>query len=167
MESVMTELWKPVPQNREYEVSNLGKVRRGGREIKQRIDRKGYRSVTLWSHGRVSTRQVSRLVAEAFIGQRPEGHVVAHISGNNADNSASNLRYCTPTENERDKRGHGTAPIGERHGSAKLTAMQVEEVRRRFVRSDRKNGAAVISRDYGVTRQCVCAIVSNKTWRAQ
>lgn len=105
--------WKPIADFPGYEVSDDGRVRRGGLVKKPRVDRKGYLLVTLWRDHKPHTRQISRLVAQAFIGPRPDGQVVRHCNGDKADNAKGNLVYGTPTENEHDKRAHGTAPIGE------------------------------------------------------
>lgn len=42
---------------------------------------------------------VHKLVAEYFIGPRPEGYVIDHIDGNYLNNRVDNLRYCTPKDN--------------------------------------------------------------------
>lgn len=47
---------------------------------------------------RLST-YVHKLVAEYFIGLRPDGYVIDHIDGNYLNNRADNLRYVTRSEN--------------------------------------------------------------------
>ena len=47
------------------------------------------------------TRTVHSLVAETFLGERPEGYDIDHINGDKTDNKAENLRYVTHTENMR------------------------------------------------------------------
>lgn len=42
---------------------------------------------------------VHKLVAEYFIGPRPEGYVIDHIDGNYLNNRADNLRYVTQLQN--------------------------------------------------------------------
>lgn len=50
-------------------------------------------------NGKRLGRYVHDLVAEAFLGPRPEGLVVDHIDGNRLNNKPSNLRYCTMKQN--------------------------------------------------------------------
>ena len=42
---------------------------------------------------------IHTLVAETFIGVRPEGQVIDHIDGDKSNNNLSNLRYTTVAEN--------------------------------------------------------------------
>lgn len=104
-----------------YQVSDQGRVRsldrvngRGfnvfGVILKQNPDRKGYLGVSLYSGSKASRRRrpVHQLVAEEFIGPRPEGLDVCHNDGDKANNSASNLRYDTRRENILDAVKHGT-----------------------------------------------------------
>ena len=44
------------------------------------------------------------LVAEHFIGERPEGFDINHIDRNKLNNSVKNLEYCTHKENMRHAR---------------------------------------------------------------
>lgn len=46
---------------------------------------------------------VHGLVAEVFIGPRPEGLDVCHNDGDKSNNRASNLRYDTHSENQKDE----------------------------------------------------------------
>ena len=119
------ERWRPVVGwENFYEVSNNGIVRSCNRWIpgvnrdgtarisrfKSRVlkgtpDRNGYLKVNLRDGlGGVKTRLVHCLVAEAFLGSRPEGLVVCHFPDGSWNNRVSNLRYDTHSENERDKR---------------------------------------------------------------
>lgn len=158
------EEWRPIVAVAEYEVSNLGRVRRNGRIKKPREDRKGYQFVVLWSHRKSRKYAVHRLVAEAFIGPRPEGLIVRHRNGINDDNRDSNLRYGTYAENEADKIEHGTNLYGEKHQQAKLSEEQVLEIRRRYKRGDRQNGGSALGREFGVSNVLIGYIMSGKLW---
>ena len=48
---------------------------------------------------RVVCRYVHHLVAEAFIGARPQGFQLNHLDGVKANNAAKNLEYTTPMQN--------------------------------------------------------------------
>jgi hypothetical protein len=108
-----------------YEVSDLGRVRsvahvivraNGARQsIAARLlatrgvgSRRAYLGVHLSHMGVKSDRGVHTLVAEAFIGPRPDGREVRHINGDGRDNRAENLAWGTHSENELDKVRHGT-----------------------------------------------------------
>ena len=45
------------------------------------------------------TKYIHELVAEQFIGLRPEGYQVDHIDGNRSNNHCANLEYVTRSEN--------------------------------------------------------------------
>lgn len=107
---------------------------------------------------------VSGLVALTFHGPAPAGHVVRHRNGVNDDNRADNLRYGTRSENEHDKRAHGTALLGERHHQSKLTAAAVDQIRKRYQRGSREHGSNAIARDFGVTGSLVRYILRGEIW---
>ena len=107
------EVWKPISDFPRYEVSNMGRVRsnccKDGRKVryvfKAYLRSNGYLCVDLSISGRKSRKvmAVHRLVARAFIGERPEGYVIDHINGDRWDNRVQNLRYVTCSENLRSK----------------------------------------------------------------
>lgn len=118
-----TENWKPVATNTYYMVSDLGRVKSLARTImrsngvpqtfKARVLRlncgkNGYVLVNLHGKGNHKTHAVHRLVAEAFIGNCPEGQEVRHKDGVRANNNAFNLCYGTRSENLFDCREHGS-----------------------------------------------------------
>lgn len=95
----MIEIWANIPNNEDYQVSNLGKVcsyKNGKRKIlKGWIQNTGYLTVSL-NNKKVS---VHRLVAETFI-HKPRGkNIVNHIDGNKLNNNFCNLEWCTTQEN--------------------------------------------------------------------
>jgi len=126
----MKELWKPVVGYEDiYEVSNLGKVRSIDREITcvsrwgKEVTRKkrgrvlvgsthsfGYPSVSLWRDNRGHTKEVHRLVLEAFDGPCADGMECRHLDGDPTNNNVENLKWGTRSENFIDKSKHGNAP---------------------------------------------------------
>lgn len=105
----MTERWATIEQYPDYEVSDLGQVRRvtpgrktfPGKILKPLSMGQGYLSVALVAEGAVFRRYIHRLVAAAFIGPCPDRHEVNHLNGNKTDNRAGNLEYVTRSGNVR------------------------------------------------------------------
>lgn len=73
-------------------------------------------------------RFVHELVLKTFVGPRPENKFGLHGDGNRSNNKLENLRWGTHKENWEDKRKHGTAPVGEKHGAANLTKEQALDI---------------------------------------
>lgn len=95
--------WKPVPiayYGARYEVSNTGLVRnvRTGRLLKPSFTH-GYPYVLLSIDTYRKSVAVHIVVALAFIGPRPDGHVVNHKDSDRTNSQASNLEYVTPKRN--------------------------------------------------------------------
>lgn len=118
------EEWRDIPEYEGiYQVSNQGEVRSLDRIITYRDGRTrkkkgtalrqftwghGYRYVMLSKHNESEKKYVHHLVLEAFVGPRPSGLVCCHNDGNEANNTLLNLRWDTPSENNRDRVRHGT-----------------------------------------------------------
>ena len=115
----MTEIWKTVPYDSNYEVSDLGRVRSvdrvvprksssmrlNGRILKPWAGSSGYLQVYL-SNRRVM--MVHHLVLDTFVGDRPEGLEGRHKNGKMHDNRSSNLDWSTHSVNIRNREVHGT-----------------------------------------------------------
>lgn len=107
----MTETWRPVVGFEGlYEVSDSGSVaslRRRRMVRKLHVDTWGYLRISFKIDGRTVNRRVHTMVAESFIGPRPDGLVVRHLNGIYTDNRPVNLRYGTVAENAQDMLRHG------------------------------------------------------------
>jgi len=111
------EEWKPiVGYEGLYEVSNMGRVKSlnrtlpnktGGKRqwnetlLHQNIRPNGYAFVSLSANGETSYPSVHRLVAKAFLEAIEGKEYVDHINCVKSDNRVINLRYVTPSENNR------------------------------------------------------------------
>lgn len=64
---------------------------------------------------------IHRLMRQSFDWVNfPEKHV-AHVDGNPGNNVLSNLKWCTPWENNQDRYKHKTIGFGHKNGMAKIT----------------------------------------------
>lgn len=94
-----------------YEVSNTGDVRsrvRGGPKLlRPGINSQGYMTVVLCNNSQRQTVGVHHLVAEAFIGKRPDSYDTRHLNDVKTDNRVENLAYGTRGDNLRDRKRNG------------------------------------------------------------
>ncbi|MCB0448470.1 MAG: NUMOD4 motif-containing HNH endonuclease, partial [Gelidibacter sp.] len=122
------EIWKEVVgYEKEYEVSNLGNVRRKPKNLKQSISPHGYKTLTLSKNGKCSTKLVHRLVAESFIENPKVNEQVNHKDCNKINNTLSNLEWVTFKENiehavENNRQRNQT---GENNNMSKLLKEEV------------------------------------------
>jgi hypothetical protein len=101
--------------------------------------------------------QAAHRAAYKLFKGKPQG-LVLHRCGNRKCCNPDHLYDGTYTDNRRDSEAHGTAPIGSRHGQAKLTENQVLEIRRD--KRKRKEIAAA----YGISPTSVTYIKQGATW---
>ena len=82
---------------------------KGRRFMRQQSDgRAGYAKVAIaHSDGTIRSRYVHHLVAEAFLGPRPERCDIDHVNGDRTDNRVENLRYCSRRENQDNPANRG------------------------------------------------------------
>lgn len=122
----------------------------------------GYATVVLYKNGTKNTRKVASLVAEAFLGRRPEGMEVCHGANGQSDDSLSNISYGTRSKNRgEDRVRDGTSNRGERSGSAKLTEEQAMEI---FRQAHSGIPHKIIAGFFGITKGTVSDIKRRRSW---
>jgi hypothetical protein len=172
----MKEIFKQVKNYPAYRISNLGRLqsrwRRGSfyngfkcvdrwKDLNGKPDEKGYLQVILCNTSGRKTIRIHKIVAEAFLGLRPKDKpCVRHLDNNKLNNSVSNLTYGTYKENEDDKIRHGTWNL--RNGGAKLTPLQVNEIRVKLANGAKQNTLAT---EYDVSRPTITRIANNTIWK--
>lgn len=168
IEDLPGEEWRDIPSwEGRYQVSNLGRVKsvsfasyKGAALLSYRDNKRGYWQVTLYERPRVEHLTIHKLVMWAFVGSRPPGMEICHGDGNRKNNSLSNLRYGTSTENKQDAIKHGTWTHGETHPEHKLTTEEVSLIQELYSSGEytQKN----LGNKFGVCRSLVSMIVANK-----
>jgi hypothetical protein len=99
------EIYKAIDGYSNYEVSNLGNVRNTntGRILKPQIHKNGYHQVNLSKKGKLKSKKVHKLVANAFL-KKVDGKIyVDHINNDKRDNRSENLRFCSSSENSKNR----------------------------------------------------------------
>jgi len=162
------ENWLPIAETDGlYEVSDQGRVckYKDGRRVLLKINYSGpYGKVGLYPKGTTGlTRQVHRLVCEAFHGTPKDFEVVRHLNGNRYDNRASNLAWGTPVENCHDAVIHATHK-GENNGRSKLTESQVAAIKNILVANPTLS-RNMLAKVLGVTRAAIGHIEKGRQWQ--
>lgn len=157
--------FREIPGFPVYEISEFGTVRNKetGTVLRCGINN-GYPQISLVSGSERLTRKINRLVAITFIGEPPTPkHLAAHNDGNPFNNHVSNIRWATSAENAADKKIHKTVhhliADGETNSNSKLTAEQVQEIRKSNKR------AKELAEIYGIKRNSIYGIKKYVTWQ--
>jgi len=109
-----------------------------------------------------TTRSPARIICEKVYGPPPTPkHEAAHSCGNSHLGcvNRNHIRWATHAENEMDKRKHGTAPIGEAHGMAKIT----DEIALEIIHS--KESLTKVSARFGISYGTAGKIRRREKWK--
>lgn len=169
----MEEIWKDIyfiKDNKTfdyigyYQVSNFGRIKTLERKdtnnhivkekIKsQRIDKDGYKIVTLIKKGEHQTFKVHRLVAYMFVPNPNNLPIVNHKNEIKDDNNANNLEFCTSKYNS--NYGSGKLKISKR--------VNQYDINNNYIKT--WNCISDINREFGYDVSCIvkCCKGKNKT----
>lgn len=77
--------------------------------LSYKVDKDGYFEVLLSVNKQKYYKKVHQVVAEVFLGEKPEGCVVDHINRDRQDNRVENLRWLPLSKNSDGQRGKKTS----------------------------------------------------------
>ena len=98
------ETYKSIEEFENYEISNFGTVRniKTKRILKASINR-GYFRIGLMQNDKQKFMFIHNLVGLSFIPNPDNKALIDHIDRNPLNNSVQNLRWCTHSENQRNR----------------------------------------------------------------
>lgn len=107
-----------------------------------------------------------RLAYELKHGKLAAGIVVLHSCDNPSCINLEHLSAGTQQDNINDmlNKNRANKLYGENHINSKLSKEIVTDIRKRFIKYDRKNGARSLGREFGVSHVAISSVVNGKTW---
>lgn len=175
-----TEIWKDIPGYEGwYKASNTGliksldrfvnsksgcKAKRGGKILRQRIDKHGYFKVFISANGKRKNLLTHRLIASSFIPNTHNKPQVNHKDGNKLNNNDWNLEWNTGFENQQHafNTGLNATRKGELSNFSKLKSKDIIEIR-----SMKRKGitGVEIAHIFNVSPPCISRILNNIRWK--
>ena len=144
-----------------YLVGSIGTiVSPFGRKLKQWKINSGYLCVSLLLH-KLIAKTVHSLVAEMWIGSRPDGLYVNHKDGVKTNNSRKNLEYTTPSANMYHASDSLLLPRGSLHCMATITEDDAAEICQLIVDGHRNKD---ISEFLGISPSIIRDIRNCHSW---
>jgi hypothetical protein len=137
---------------KKYIITREGKVVNSTtqKELKQHIDKYGYKRVNLFINNKNTQKQVHRLVAIAFIPNVENKPQVNHINGIKTDNRVENLEWCTNQENRNHAVNNG------------LHKHQKYEVFKNNISLGIYNSSKIISEKFNLDQSAICKVANGK-----
>jgi hypothetical protein len=161
----MIEEWRKINGFENYEISNLGRIRRFYiKSIKYRkpVLQLGYHTVTFSSGNNIFNKfKVHRLVALSFIDNPLNKRCVNHINGVKIDNRVENLEWCTHSENEK----HSFEILGKKSNGIVRRKIELKDIDVIKEMSLNKVTQRKIAEIYNVSQTVISLIINNKSYQ--
>ncbi len=163
------EIWRDIKNyDGKYQVSNFARVKsfhKGDVRILKPETVKGYLRIGLYKNGRTKNYFVHALVAQAFIPNPANKPFVNHIDGNKLNNNVSNLEWVTASENQQHALRLGLQKSGCECHNAKLTELQVREIRRYCVPGNLELGFTAFAQKFNVNISTISDAYHRETYK--
>ena len=144
---------RPIPGATRYAVDPEGRIHDTSTSQVVSTSAGRYQTVSIRLNVGITARlRVHEVVALAYLGVRPEGHVVRHLNDDQSDNRPENLAYGTHGDNAADAVRNGK----------NLAPSLVHEVRRRVHGGEDRRSVAS---DLGLEPYTVSNIASGRTYK--
>jgi hypothetical protein len=177
-EKIMQEIWKDVVGYEGiYMVSSFGRMKSNERIVQRKkmgdylqkesiiegSEYHGYKVTTIAKNKIKKHKFIHVLIAEAFLGPKPEKMEVCHNDGDRKNNAIENLRYGTRSDNVRDSIKHGThyTPFIKK-GSERSYAKINEEIAKQI--KDSEESSYILAKKLNISRALISNIRRNKAW---
>lgn len=149
------EVWKEITSTG-YEVSNLGRIRRGTRILAGSYHSDGYTFAT------ISGKQIPihRFVANAFIPNPENKPEINHKDGNKKNNCVDNLEWVTRSENQKHAVDSHLQPKGLSTYTGKFTEEERQEIKDLW--NSGQYSRRELAKKYGVSHTCINDIINDK-----
>ena len=156
---MLSETWLPAIGYPGYQVSDLGRVRsHKGKSVfllTEKYSAAGRAQVRLYTKDGRKTIQVSVLIAEAFLGPKPEGLWCLHRDDDKRNNCVSNLYWGTPSDNSNDAYANGRR-VGPKR---KLTDDQVRLIR------DSSESCLKLGKQFNVSPRTISRVKARQSYK--
>lgn len=131
--------------------------------LKPTTQKTGYLSIRFYKQKTFKQFFIHRLVLQTFVGPCPPGMECRHLDGNPTNNRLCNLCWGTRSENQHDRKRHGTTwrgnQKGEKNPGSKLTNRDII-----FIRNSDLSEKQLAFR-FNVQQSAINRIKNRKRWR--
>jgi hypothetical protein len=157
------EIWKTITNFENYEVSNLGRIRRKylkGYKFRKPVNQRGYLTITFSIGSKFKKFQLHRLVAFEFIENIDNKRCVNHINGIKTDNRIENLEWVTHSENEK----HSFDVLGKITNGIIRRKIPLNDIN--IIKNLYSLGLTQveIAKKYNVSPSAISLLINNKTY---